>query len=94
MRRHACGDIASAREDEPPAKFLNFLIAKIRRFRLVTCTDDIQTFKINAETANHAASDDATRATKLCASRPVLTRGKRRLVEISVCFSSLDTPLQ
>ena len=61
---------------------------------LGTGTDGIQTFKINQETANHAASDDASRQQKNLPVKPVLTARKRRLVEICVCFSSCDTPLR
>ena len=40
-----------------------------------------------------ARRDDATRAANAVPVKPVLTRGKRRLVELSVFFSPCDAPL-
>ena len=60
---------------------------------LGTGTDGIQTFKLSTETANHAATTRREPTEAVLPVKPVLTR-QRRLAEISVCFSSLDTRLR
>ena len=86
------GITPSARE-EPPAKFLTFGNQLNTTVSLaVTGTGDPEVKKTH-EDRNYAARRRDTEPSKRTASETRFDARKRRVVEISVFFSSCDTPL-